>query len=71
MQQNVDKETSFFVVEKQFWDSWSDTPSKSKAVKDTIDNQKLIMPGHNLRWKPDVLWNNDFVVVPKHVFLSL
>jgi hypothetical protein len=38
LQQNVDKESSFFVVEKAFWDSWSDTPNKRNPVKDTIDN---------------------------------
>lgn len=31
----------------------------------------FIMEGHQIRWKEDLVWNHDFVVVPKYVFIPL
>ena len=69
--ENIDKEKNFYVIEKQFWDEWSDEPKKSKQVKPTIDNNKFISPDHSLRWRDELLWKQDFVVVPKCVFRAL
>jgi hypothetical protein len=55
-------------VNKEFWDAWSAPPGMKKNIIPMIDNQKFIMEGHQTRWKEDVMWNRDYVIVPRYVF---
>ena len=69
----------FYVVEKEFWDSWADNVSfrgnKSKFAvrkekKQVMDNLSLIEDGHDFRMK-EVYYNENFIIVPKSVFRPL
>lgn len=69
----------FYVIEKEFWDSWADNVSfrgnKSKFAirkekKQAIDNLSLIEDGHEFRMK-EVYYNENFIIVPKSVYRPL
>lgn len=78
IQDNLDKETTFFIVEKPFWEAWSqnygfkqDMKFKDKVkMKEEIDNLSLMEPDHIFRMK-DLEYNEHFVVLPEHVFFAL
>lgn len=38
IQQNLFRETTCYVINKRFWDSWSREPNKHHQVLDMIDN---------------------------------
>ena len=59
------------MIEKKFWDSFIQTPSKNTVVKPTIDNLQFIAADHHTRWREEISWDLDFVIVPKYVFKSL
>ena len=42
-----------------------------EQIKTTIDNAKLLEPGHCLRLKDDMTFKEDFIIVPKYVFKPL
>ena len=74
------KNSKFYVIEKEFWDSWVDNVNfkgdKSsfairKQKKNVIDNLGLIEEGHQYRLKEEVNYNEDFIIVTKFVFASL
>lgn len=71
---NLERESQFFIVEKGFWDSWSivnDRFEPQHAPKTIIDNQKLILRGHDLRKDDNLIYNEDFIVLPKYAFKAL
>jgi len=72
----IDSEKEFYVVEKEFWDQWSKPVTTDKfkptiAVKSSIDNDRLIIPGHQCRMKEELVYCEHFVIVPKYVWVPL
>ena len=72
--------TKFYILEKEFWDSWADNVNfkgdKSsfaikKSKKSKIDNAQLIEEGHQFRLKEGSNYYEQFIIVPKFVFNSL
>lgn len=42
-----------------------------EQIKSTIDNEKLLEPGHQIRLKDEKMFDVDFIIVPKYVFKPL
>jgi DUSP domain len=80
IQEHLDTEDTFFVVNKHFWDSWTanvgfDGNSNRLSVKKeekikTIDNASLVENLHSQRLK-EVQYGVDFILVPRFVFFPL
>lgn len=68
IQQNLHKEQTCYVINKRFWDAWSISTKENNKTPDTIDNAVFIEEGHQTRWKEDLVWNVDFVVVPACIY---
>lgn len=72
---SLEKDQTYYVVEKDFWDSWTQNPNNKFALKSQlktrIDNQRLIEPYHESRLRDGMAYGIHFVVVPKYVFKSL
>lgn len=72
---NIHREKYFYVVEADFWNIWikstGDKFQMREQIKTTIDNAKLLEPGHCLRLKDDMTFKEDFIIVPKYVFKPL
>lgn len=67
------------MLEKKFWDEWCVSMSffnetgkynLKKENKNQIKNVKLLEPRHKYRMQ-EVVYNEDFVLLPKHVFFPL
>lgn len=75
IQKNLDKDQTYYLVEKDFWDSWTqnkaDKFEPKLEMKQAIDNQRLIEPYHVHRLRDDMVYGVHFVIVPKYVFKSL
>ena len=78
--ENLWREQPCYIIEKDFWDSWTDNVSlrgnqssfNTRSEKKTmIDNLRLIEEGHQYRLKDDLNLNEDYVVLPKFVFKAL
>ena len=71
-------EQEYFVIEKDFWESWCTALAITqdgkylikKEHKDFIDNKKLMMEMHQFRMK-DLTYKQDFVLLPKYVYHPL
>ncbi len=68
----MEETDTLYVIEKAFWDNWclnvafnenTSFTIKKEDLK-TIDNKKLVEPGHEFRLK-EVSYNEDFMIVPK------
>lgn len=42
-----------------------------KKIRGLIDNKSLLEPGHSVRFKEDIRYGMDYVLVPKYVFKAL
>ena len=77
---NIEYESTFYVVNKRFFDSWSlnsgfTSEKSSFAIKKEeklkeMDNQMLVEQYHSQRLR-DVEYGQDFVVLPRNVFFPL
>jgi len=71
-------EQEYFVVEKDFWESWTTALAITqdgqyqikKERKDAIDNKSLMEDMHQFRMK-DLTYKQDFVLLPKYVYYPL
>lgn len=76
--ENLPRETEFFIINKDFWDSWcrainwhEDTEIGLKFERKlSIDNRGLLEQYHQFRMR-DLVYKQDFVLVPKYVFFPL
>ena len=74
----MDEEDTFYIIEKQFFDAWSMNigfvEEKSFVIKKEklhiIENASLVEPFHEYRLK-EVLYNQDFLIVPRYVYFPL
>lgn len=75
IQKNLQKDQTYYLVEKDFWDSWTQISGNKfepkLEMKQLIDNKRLIEPYHVHRLRDDVVYGVHFVIVPKYVFKSL
>lgn len=79
--ENLDNEVEeFFLVEHSFWEQWCQSVSFGKAQqfelkvehKTEIENaSKLLEPLHKHRFKANLTYGTDYVVLPKFVFFPL
>lgn len=70
---NLGREKEFYIISQQFWSAWlsaSDAKFNCKTPLQ-IDNQALIEKCHKERLREDVMFEQDFVIVPKYVYLPL
>ena len=72
--------SQFFIVEKEFWDSWKDNVNFKgdrsifairQRRKKIIDNLSLIEEGHEYRLRDGINYNEDFIILPKFAFRAL
>jgi len=78
IQEHLEEEDTFYVVEKQFFEAWmmnvGFVDDKSYIIKkekmNVIDNASLVEPLHELRLK-EVTYGEGFMLVPKFVFFPL
>jgi len=71
-------EQEYYVIEKDFWESWCTALAFTqdgqylikKEHKDVIDNKSLMEEMHLFRMK-DLTYKQDFVLLPKHVYMPL
>lgn len=72
----VEPNSHFYLIEKEFWDSWVDNVNfkGDKSVfamrqkrKTTIENGSIIEEGHQYRLR-EVNINEDYVVLPKYAY---
>lgn len=76
--EHLDEEDTFYVIEKNFYEAWCMNigfiDDKSYVIRKEkitiIDNQNLLEPMHDFRMK-EVVYNEDFIIVPKFVFVPL
>ena len=74
IRKNCDVEDTFYVVENSFWEEWTDVSEQftpSKELQKFINNKKLLEPGHKQRFRENVEYGEDYVLVPKYVFKPL
>jgi hypothetical protein len=60
----------------EFWKWWSNLNQDKNDMqphekKSKIDNQKLLVDNHQFRVKDSMVFEEDFVIVPKYVFVPL
>ena len=78
IQESLELEDTYFVVEKQFFEAWCMNveflEEKNYIIKkekmNVIDNATLLEPWHEKRMR-DVVYNEDFILLPKFVFFAL
>ena len=72
----IEPNSHFYLVEKEFWDSWVDNVNfkGDKSIfamrqkrKATIENGSIVEEGHQYRLK-DANINEDYVVLPKFAY---
>lgn len=74
IQKNIDKEDTFYLIEIEFWKWWSNLNSNGMQLHEKrteIDNQRLLVANHQFRLKDSMVFDEDFVIAPKHVFVPL
>jgi hypothetical protein len=72
--QNIDREDTFYLIEIGFWKWWSNLTVNEMQLHEkqtVIDNRKLLVANHQFRVKDSMAFGEDFVIVPKYVFVPL